>query len=218
MIPENTIRSARTARNLTQADLAALSGVSEKTIRRIETGGRIRADNLRALCAALGLNADGCPQPAPATTKPVEGERGPAGPLVVALLASVVLLAPSGHAVEAHPYLRAACHAVQAVFVFGLYGVALALLAYGVLPVTWREAFPGREAITAWVRRRGVVLVECAFVLAVTGCLRRYGLGLEGGLAGTKPVDYPLIPLLAASVVAMVAALALLARGGFRRG
>lgn len=51
------IRQARLARNMTQSHLAALAGVSEKTVRRAEAGDGIRADSVRALCAALDLDA-----------------------------------------------------------------------------------------------------------------------------------------------------------------
>ena len=51
------IRQARLARNMTQAHLAGLAGVSEKTVRRAEAGDGIRPDSVRALCAALGLDA-----------------------------------------------------------------------------------------------------------------------------------------------------------------
>lgn len=51
------IRGARLGKRMTQAHLAALSGVSEKTVRRAEAGEGIRADSVRAICASLGLDA-----------------------------------------------------------------------------------------------------------------------------------------------------------------
>lgn len=51
------IRGARLERRMTQAHLAGLAGVSEKTVRRAECGDRLQADSVRALCAALGLDA-----------------------------------------------------------------------------------------------------------------------------------------------------------------
>ena len=56
--PGRAIRAERLSRNFTQAHLAALAGVSEKTIRRVEAGERIAADSVRSLCAALNLNAE----------------------------------------------------------------------------------------------------------------------------------------------------------------
>ena len=51
------IRGARLGKRMTQAHLAAMSGVSEKTVRRAEAGEGIRADSVRAICASLGLDA-----------------------------------------------------------------------------------------------------------------------------------------------------------------
>ena len=52
------LRTARQAAGLTQAALAAMSGVSERTIIRCEAKGRWPryAAQRRALCAALGLD------------------------------------------------------------------------------------------------------------------------------------------------------------------
>jgi len=51
------IRGARLERRMTQAHLAGMAGVSEKTVRRAEGGDRLQADSIRAVCAALGLDA-----------------------------------------------------------------------------------------------------------------------------------------------------------------
>lgn len=51
------IRAARIAKRMTQAHLAAAAGVSEKTVRRAESGDRLQVENLRALCATLDLDA-----------------------------------------------------------------------------------------------------------------------------------------------------------------
>lgn len=51
------IRGARLEKRMTQAHLAGVAGVSEKTVRRAEGGDRLQPDSIRALSAALGLDA-----------------------------------------------------------------------------------------------------------------------------------------------------------------
>lgn len=51
------IREARARARMTQEHLARAAGVSEKTVRRAERNERISHENLRALCAVVGLDA-----------------------------------------------------------------------------------------------------------------------------------------------------------------
>ncbi len=89
------IRAARMARNMTQAHLAVLSGVSEKTVRRIEAGDRVAADSIRSMCAAMGLDAENLrKEPVPAAApSPPQGD--PKGEQAFATAAGAVLLALS---------------------------------------------------------------------------------------------------------------------------
>ncbi len=71
------IRGARLGKRMTQAHLAAMSGVSEKTVRRAEAGEAIRADSARAICSSLGLDASDLRSEAemrPDMTERLEGE------------------------------------------------------------------------------------------------------------------------------------------------
>ena len=118
------IRAARTARNMTQAHLAVLSGVSEKTVRRIEAGDRVAAESIRSMCAAMRLDAENL---GPAPTSPVSpsspledptGEQGyataaGAGLLLLSCLATMTVLVfevPAGNVA-----LAIACCSVAAI-------------------------------------------------------------------------------------------------------
>ena len=50
------IRSTRLAKGMTQSVLAEAAGVSEKTIRRAESGERLQGETVQALCSVLGLD------------------------------------------------------------------------------------------------------------------------------------------------------------------
>jgi transcriptional regulator with XRE-family HTH domain len=52
------VRSMRRSRGLDQKELALLAGHSERTIRSIEAGKRVRPDTLRDVYKALGLPTD----------------------------------------------------------------------------------------------------------------------------------------------------------------
>ena len=69
------LRAARQKLCMTQEILAGAAGVSARTVMRAERGDEISAENLRAICAVLGLDAGGLAQPTP---EPIAG--GPRSP------------------------------------------------------------------------------------------------------------------------------------------
>jgi hypothetical protein len=50
------VLSARKAQAMTQTHLAIAAGISERTVRRAEQTGVVSAENLRAMCAVLGVH------------------------------------------------------------------------------------------------------------------------------------------------------------------
>ena len=96
------IRAARIAMKMTQAHLAAASGVSEKTVRRAEAGDRIGPESLRSLCAALGLDAtalraerDLVPQAADGAVESLELRLVVALAVIVMMIGSMAVTAAS---------------------------------------------------------------------------------------------------------------------------
>lgn len=57
----DVLKAARLAAKMTQAHLAAAAEVSERTIRRAESEGKIGFENLRALCAVLSIPLPSAP-------------------------------------------------------------------------------------------------------------------------------------------------------------
>ena len=160
------IRGARLAKRMTQAHLAGLSGVSEKTVRRAEAGERLQADSIRALCAALDLDA---------SELRMEHE-------LVPDLEAAVSTALSGQAARVRAYVRTVVltsilFAVAALFrddpvanEILAWGGALLLLAWftNILAMVFSAAFYRRsEATRRFVdRRRGLMLLVNGFILS----------------------------------------------------
>lgn len=66
----STLRQAREAARMSQAHLAAASGVSKRTIIRAEQGANIQGESLRCICSVLGIDVSALPpalQAEPAT-------------------------------------------------------------------------------------------------------------------------------------------------------
>ncbi len=53
MASSDQVRAARALLNISQTELARLSGLSLPTIKRLELGASVRDANLRAVCTAL---------------------------------------------------------------------------------------------------------------------------------------------------------------------
>lgn len=70
-------RKAREAAHLSQAELAARAGVSSQTIWRLEGGRPIAADSVRAVAAALGIDAATLPPRPAQSTMPSTGDTDP---------------------------------------------------------------------------------------------------------------------------------------------
>jgi transcriptional regulator with XRE-family HTH domain len=72
------LRAAREAARLTQAHLASMAGVSTRTVMRVEGGALASADTIRAICAALKIDA--ATLPAAAATGSNAGPAEEVGP------------------------------------------------------------------------------------------------------------------------------------------
>ena len=71
------VRRAREALHLSQAELAARAGVSLQTVSRVERGQTVAADSVRALAAALGIDAADLPRRPVRSAMPDVGETDP---------------------------------------------------------------------------------------------------------------------------------------------
>jgi DNA-binding XRE family transcriptional regulator len=67
----NRYQTARAALVMTQAHLAQAASVSERTVRRLEQGKEISAENQRSICAVLGLVPEASPNALPNIPEPV---------------------------------------------------------------------------------------------------------------------------------------------------
>ena len=71
MTTADRIREARRRKRMSQEHLAKVAGVSVRTVRRVETGKDISAENLRCVCAVLEIaSEDEAPEQAPAMAAP----------------------------------------------------------------------------------------------------------------------------------------------------
>ena len=206
------VRAARLARNMTQAHLAAAGGISEKTVRRIESGEAVRAESVRAACAVLGLDASALRSEAelrPEAAEAFDRERTRQSARILAVVASLgtgCFLLPLV-ALHAPPLKDETVFRAMAAFPLA---IVIAFL-FAAPRAPRRGERPSPEDVARF-RKRLAPITEAATCVAAPLCIGKAALDFHSLLTRptlnsvpTLAVDALLVGLVLSSVVSILA-------------